>query len=1217
MALRLTFALDVQTNKILDTRCIGLSENTRTFNFSTPGLMRFETDRNTLVYKNNNGWQDMLSLNLSNFESLIDIQHITSTDEISISMSDINNQNIIVVGVPIENMVYIYIQNDLDLKYVLTCRITNVYDTLNNFGNKVLISSNGNQIVIKASGDNLIYVINTAYLLTYVRASNGANLIEITNIQHSTITINPDSSVSLSTDSNDDVYVAIGTSNENKVSIYNMNDSLWVQLVPDINVITEDDKFGSSVSLSIDSKDDVYVAIGASNGNYVSIYKYNMNDNSWTRLGPDINGTTEDDKFGTSVSLSIDSKDDVYVAIGASNGNYVSIYKYNMNDNLWTRLGQDINSTTVDDKFGSSVILSIDSSDNIYLVISALNGNYTKLYSYINSNFIEFSHNNGKYVAFGINKTNNDKLHYALGGLLNENNNESMIYIYNNNINLFRSVLSKDNASINDISDISNINITSDSLSSGQILRYNSSSGKWENTNNDISDISNINISSDLLSGQILRYNSSNEKWENTNNDKIIADYGAFKNNLNIGQLTWNKLGQNISTQQLNEIFGNSVSLSSDGNIVAISVRFINSVHVRVYQYDERNYNWYQIGVDIELVTLPNSSASISLSSDGRILAIGVHVHYSLHSSYSSYGHVKVFKYDESDYNWNQLGEDINSNIYDFSISLSSDGNTVAIGYPNINNNTGHVKIYELIDNLWTPSGQIIAGTIPNNNFGLSVSLSSNGKRVAIIAQYNDSNGVNSGHVGVYELIENSWTQLGQNSDNAGSSVSLNSDGTIVAIVGINNTGNGVNSGHVRVYQYDELNKNWYQIGEDIDSENTYNYLEASVSLSSDGTALAIGFHVNSMNSDYNNNNGNVRVFNFINNSWVQLSLNINTEYNLFKQSGLSLSSDGTRIAINLFSDVIEGHVRVFELNNKNTLNVNGTTNLNGLKVGVLYDTSPDWKGIINNQLSHNDDFALLQKDDGTTVLNSGRGRFLVLKTGNQTKMDIDNTRVKIYDRLNIQDKVKIGDLSDSACFSFYSFFDQNNFALKQASNGNTILNAHQDGTVYIRTGGNYTSMEINNTQVKIYDRLNIQSKVKIGDESGSACFSYNSSFNPLNYALKQASNGNTILNTHQDGNVTIRAGGIFSSMEINRNIISCFKPLNMNSNIYNNNNHILLNSNKLLLFGEDNNLYKNYINATHRPHQGTTTHMVADWCTEIKANRNQIESFPSIYQSI
>ena len=68
---------------------------------------------------------------------------------------------------------------------------------------------------------------------------------------------------------------------------------------------------------------------------------------------------------------------------------------------------------------------------------------------------------------------------------------------------------------------------------------------------------------------------------------------------------------------------------------------------------------------------------------------------------------------------------------------------------------------------------------------------------------------------------------------------SLSSDGTIVAIGAYGNDDNGSNSGHVRVYQYS--NSSWSQIGSDIDGEAADDYSGYSVSLSSDGTIVAIG----------------------------------------------------------------------------------------------------------------------------------------------------------------------------------------------------------------------------------------------------------------------------------------------------------------------------------------------------------------------------------------
>ena len=60
--------------------------------------------------------------------------------------------------------------------------------------------------------------------------------------------------------------------------------------------------------------------------------------------------------------------------------------------------------------------------------------------------------------------------------------------------------------------------------------------------------------------------------------------------------------------------------------------------------------------------------------------------------------------------------------------------------------------------------------------------------------------------------------------------MSLSSDGTILAIGAPYNNGNGDRSGHVRVYKYSE--NVWQQIGQDIDGEAERDFSGDSVSLS-------------------------------------------------------------------------------------------------------------------------------------------------------------------------------------------------------------------------------------------------------------------------------------------------------------------------------------------------------------------------------------------------
>ena len=98
------------------------------------------------------------------------------------------------------------------------------------------------------------------------------------------------------------------------------------------------------------------------------------------------------------------------------------------------------------------------------------------------------------------------------------------------------------------------------------------------------------------------------------------------------------------------------------------------------------------------------------------------------------------------------------------------------------------------------------------------MSLSSNGNIVAVGAIFNVGNGSSSGHVRVYQNISGTWTQVSADIDGeaandfSGWSVSLSSDGSIIAIGAIFNDGNGADSGHVRVYRNPILSSSGFEI---------------------------------------------------------------------------------------------------------------------------------------------------------------------------------------------------------------------------------------------------------------------------------------------------------------------------------------------------------------------------------------------------------------------
>jgi len=347
----------------------------------------------------------------------------------------------------------------------------------------------------------------------------------------------------------------------------------------------------------------------------------------------------------------------------------------------------------------------------------------------------------------------------------------------------------------------------------------------------------------------------------------------------------WTQIGSDINGEAIDDVSGESVSLSGDGSIVAIGAprndgNGTSSGHVRVYQ--NVSGVWTQIGSDINGEAASDESGkSVSLSSDGSIVAIGAS--YNSGNGYGS-GHVRVYRNVSGV--WTQVGSDIDGDINlersGLSVSLSADGSIVAIAspYSDVNGeDSGHVRIFQNVAGVWTKIGSNIIGEA-GNVLGSHISLSGDGSIVAMGAPFSNENGNNTGHVRVYQNVSGVWTQIGSNivgeaaGDRSGDNLSLSSDGRILAIGAYQNDGNGSSSGHVRIFK--NVSGTWIKIGSDIDGEAANDYSGYSVSLSSNGSILAIGAYLNDGNGA---NSGHVRVYNLAailaSDSFVQSSFSI------------------------------------------------------------------------------------------------------------------------------------------------------------------------------------------------------------------------------------------------------------------------------------------------------------------------------------------------------
>jgi hypothetical protein len=82
------------------------------------------------------------------------------------------------------------------------------------------------------------------------------------------------------------------------------------------------------------------------------------------------------------------------------------------------------------------------------------------------------------------------------------------------------------------VEDLNDVDISN--VQDGQVLKYNSTSGNWENANDDtgvdeLSELADTNITTPT-NGQVLKYNTTSQKWENANEDTGVQDLEDLEN---------------------------------------------------------------------------------------------------------------------------------------------------------------------------------------------------------------------------------------------------------------------------------------------------------------------------------------------------------------------------------------------------------------------------------------------------------------------------------------------------------------------------------------------------------------------------------------------------------------------------------------------------------------------------------------------------------------
>ena len=308
------------------------------------------------------------------------------------------------------------------------------------------------------------------------------------------------------------------------------------------------------------------------------------------------------------------------------------------------------------------------------------------------------------------------------------------------------------------------------------------------------------------------RYDGDNGISEDTGQVRVYKyDSGADTWNQVGGRITGNDQGDATGQSVALSFDGKIVAVGSSGS----NMNGIDSGITAVYKLASNSNAWLQQGSVIKgMEAYDKAGYSVSLSHDGDVLAVGA-IHNNGNGEDS--GTVSVFKFGSTgDWIQLGSNIDGYSNHDEsgYAVSLSSDGYTVAIGAPKNNESKGHAVVYHYKDDMsaWVQRGTSLQGLEYYDNFGEAVSISGNGNIIAVGAPDSDKDGkVDNGHAQVFEWNDKmtAWNQLGSivtgvnGCDKFGSSVSLSGNGKCLAVSGpkfdVNPGGTAYLNGHVRI----------------------------------------------------------------------------------------------------------------------------------------------------------------------------------------------------------------------------------------------------------------------------------------------------------------------------------------------------------------------------------------------------------------------------------
>jgi len=227
------------------------------------------------------------------------------------------------------------------------------------------------------------------------------------------------------------------------------------------------------------------------------------------------------------------------------------------------------------------------------------------------------------------------------------------------------------------------------------------------------------------------------------------------------------------------QMFGYLTDIDDQGDRIAVTqLKYPNTqnVNLGILIYENKAGSWVQLGEEIVIEHIEKwFGHAISLSGDGNSIAIGLSY---VDAKQTNDGKVIVYKFIND--TWVKKGNEIigkhaNGN-FGFSLDLSFDGKVLCVGSPAIMDGKyhfGNVTVYNFMNDDWSQKGNVLKGESKMRGFGYDVCISNNGQFLSLNAPGNES--LYARKVKVFQFKIDHWNEIGEvSNDKAGLKYGVN-----------------------------------------------------------------------------------------------------------------------------------------------------------------------------------------------------------------------------------------------------------------------------------------------------------------------------------------------------------------------------------------------------------------------------------------------------------